>query len=81
MTDKDYDKLKQIEQAIQAFNSKKLYESSLAFYKALDYTSNKTVRTWYLLVVTNGKDDQKKEQVEMLKDFLAQTGRLPKWNK
>jgi adenine-specific DNA-methyltransferase len=44
MTDKDYDKLKQIEQAIQAFNSKKLYESSLAFYKALDYQSSKTER-------------------------------------
>ncbi len=44
MTDKDYDKLKQIEEAIQAFNSKKLYESSLAFYKALDYQSNKTER-------------------------------------
>lgn len=44
MTDKDYDKLKQIEEAIQAFNSKKLYESSLALYKALDYTSNKTER-------------------------------------
>ena len=33
---------------------------------------------WY---VTNGKDDQKKEQVEMLKDFVYQTGKLPKWNK
>jgi len=44
MTDKDYDKLKQIEEAIQAFNSKKLYESSLALYKALDYQSNKTER-------------------------------------
>jgi len=44
MTDKDYDKLKQIEEAIHAFNSKKLYESSLALYKALDYTSNKTER-------------------------------------
>ncbi len=44
MTDKDYDKLKQIEEAIQAFNSKKLYDSSLALYKALDYQSNKTER-------------------------------------
>ncbi len=44
MTDKDYDKLKQIEEAIQAFNGKKLYESSLALYKALDYQSNKTER-------------------------------------
>ncbi len=44
MTDKDYDKLKQIEEAIQAFNSKELYESSLALYKALDYLSNKTER-------------------------------------
>lgn len=44
MTDKDYDKLKQIEEAIQAFNSKKLYDSSLALFKALDYQSNKTER-------------------------------------
>lgn len=33
---------------------------------------------WY---VTAGKDDPKKEQVEMLKDYLSQTGKLPKWNK
>jgi len=33
---------------------------------------------WY---VTGGKDQQKKEQVEMLKDFVEQTGKLPKWNK
>lgn len=44
MTERDYDKLKQIEEAIQAFSNKKLYESSLAFYKALDYQSNKTDR-------------------------------------
>ena len=44
MTDKDYDKLKQIEEAIQAFNNKKLYESSLVLYKALNYQSNKTER-------------------------------------
>jgi len=44
MTEKDYDKLKQIEIAITSFNSKNLYESSIAFYKALDYQSNKTVR-------------------------------------
>ncbi|MDX2130361.1 MAG: TaqI-like C-terminal specificity domain-containing protein [Chloroherpetonaceae bacterium] len=44
MTDKDYDKLKQIEAAIQGFNNKNLYESSLAFYKALDYQSHKTQR-------------------------------------
>lgn len=44
MTEKEYDKLKQIEEAIQSFNSKKLYESSLALFKALDYTSNKTER-------------------------------------
>lgn len=44
MTDKDYDKLKLIEEAIQAFNSKKLYESSFAFLKALDYQSNKTAQ-------------------------------------
>lgn len=44
MTDKDYDQLRQIKEAIQAFNSKKLYESSLALYKALDYQSNKTER-------------------------------------
>ena len=44
MTEKDYDKLKQIEEAIQAFDTKKLYESSLALYKSLDYQSNKTER-------------------------------------
>lgn len=33
---------------------------------------------WY---VTTGKDKQKKEQVEMLKDFIDHTGNLPKWNK
>ncbi len=33
---------------------------------------------WY---VTKGKDGQKKEQVDMLKDFVNQTGKLPKWNK
>jgi hypothetical protein len=33
---------------------------------------------WY---VTNGKDEQKKEQVDMLKAFVDQTGKLPKWNK
>ena len=33
---------------------------------------------WY---VTYSKDEQKKEQVEMLKDFVDQTGKLPKWNK
>jgi len=33
---------------------------------------------WY---VTNGKDRQKKEQVDMLKDYVNQTGKLPKWNK
>ncbi len=33
---------------------------------------------WY---VTSDKDRQKKEQVEMLKDFVDQTGKLPKWNK
>lgn len=33
---------------------------------------------WY---VTNGKNDQKSEQVKMLKDFIAQTGKLPQWNK
>lgn len=33
---------------------------------------------WY---ITSGKDEQKKEQVEMLKDFVEQTGKLPKWNK
>lgn len=31
--------------------------------------------------VTTGNDEQKKEQVEMLKDFVEQTGKLPKWNK
>ncbi|EOZ98655.1 hypothetical protein A33Q_1309 [Indibacter alkaliphilus LW1] len=33
---------------------------------------------WY---VTDGKDNQKKEQVEMLKEFVEITGKLPKWNK
>lgn len=33
---------------------------------------------WY---VTNGTNNQKKEQIEMLKDFVEQTGKLPKWNK
>ena len=33
---------------------------------------------WY---ETNGEDEQKKEQVKMLKDFVVQTGKLPKWNK
>lgn len=42
MTDKDYDKLKLIEECIQAFDTEKLYESSIAFFKALDYQSNKT---------------------------------------
>lgn len=44
MTDKDYDKLRQIEEGIQAFDTEKLYESSIAFFKALDYQSNKTQR-------------------------------------
>lgn len=33
---------------------------------------------WY---ATTGKDGHKKEQVDMLKDFVGQTGKLPKWNK
>lgn len=33
---------------------------------------------WY---VTTGKDEQKKEQVKMLKEFVEQTGKWPKWNK
>lgn len=33
---------------------------------------------WY---VTDDKESQKKEQVDMLKDFIEQTGKLPKWNK
>jgi adenine-specific DNA-methyltransferase len=44
MTDKDYEKLKQIEEAVQAFNSKMLYESTMVFFNALDYQSEKTVR-------------------------------------
>ncbi|MBU1102004.1 MAG: Eco57I restriction-modification methylase domain-containing protein, partial [Bacteroidetes bacterium] len=44
MTEKDYDKLKKIEDAIHAFNSTRLYESSVALYDALDYQSNKTAR-------------------------------------
>lgn len=42
MTDKDYDKLKQIEEAVQSFDSRKLYESSIALFKSLDYQSTKT---------------------------------------
>lgn len=33
---------------------------------------------WY---VTADKDEQKKVQIEMLKNFVDQTGKLPKWNK
>ena len=33
---------------------------------------------WYVI---SGKDLQKKEQVEMLKEFVELTGKLPKWNK
>lgn len=33
---------------------------------------------WY---VTAGKDQEKKAQVEMLKNFVEHTGKLPKWNK
>ncbi|MGM0505519.1 MAG: hypothetical protein ACQESQ_12920 [Bacteroidota bacterium] len=33
---------------------------------------------WYVI---DDKDEQKKEQVDMLKDFIEQTGKLPKWNK
>ncbi|MDD2931547.1 MAG: hypothetical protein PHO39_07745 [Fermentimonas sp.] len=33
---------------------------------------------WY---VTYSKEEQKKAQVDMLKDFVDQTGKLPKWNK
>ncbi len=44
MTNRDYNKLKQIEEAIQSFDNKRLYESSVALYKALDYQSTKTDR-------------------------------------
>lgn len=33
---------------------------------------------WY---VVNGEGEQKKAQVEMLKDFAKLTGKFPKWNK
>jgi len=33
---------------------------------------------WY---VTNDKAEQKKLQVDMLKNFVDQTGKLPNWNK
>lgn len=33
---------------------------------------------WY---VTTGKDNQKKECVEMLKDYVDIMGQLPRWNK
>lgn len=42
MVERESDKLIQIEEAIQSFNNKKLYESSIAFFKSLDYQSNKT---------------------------------------
>lgn len=44
MTDRDYDKLKRIEDAIHAFDGNRLYESSVAFFHALDYHSEKTGR-------------------------------------
>ena len=44
MAEKESDKLIQIEEAIQSFNNKKLYESSIAFFKSLDYQSNKTAQ-------------------------------------
>ena len=33
---------------------------------------------WY---VAPNKEKAKKESVQMLKDFLENTGKLPKWNK
>jgi len=33
---------------------------------------------WY---VTGGKDKQKEEQIDMLKNFVDETGKLPEWNK
>ena len=33
---------------------------------------------WY---VTDSKEEQNKAQIDMLKDFVDQTGKLPKWNK
>lgn len=33
---------------------------------------------WY---VSDGNNDQKKEYVAMLKEYIDQTGKLPKWNK
>jgi len=47
-------------------------------YQVLKDKSDALDIYWY---VTTGKDEQKKEQVEMLKDFVEQTGKLPKWNK
>lgn len=44
MAEKESDKLIQIEGAIQAFNNKKLYESSIVLFKSLDYQSNKTAQ-------------------------------------
>lgn len=44
MVEKESDKLIQIEEAIQSFNNKKLYESSISFLKSLDYHSNKTAQ-------------------------------------
>ena len=44
MAERESDKIIQIEEAIQSFNNKKLYESSIAFFKSLDYQSNKTAQ-------------------------------------
>ena len=44
MAEKNKDSLKQIENTIRYFDGKKLYESSIAFYKALGYESDKTDR-------------------------------------
>jgi len=42
MTDKEYEKLKLIEEAIQSFNHKNLFDSSVAFYKSMGYQSTRT---------------------------------------
>ena len=47
-------------------------------YKMLKDKTDALDIYWY---VTNGKNEPKKEQEEMLKSFVQQTGKLPEWNK
>lgn len=47
-------------------------------YQTLEDKTDALDIYWY---VVTGKDEQRKEQFEMLKDFIEQTGKLPKCNK